>query len=463
MSHAFRDGLGGAAALGGVLLLASTATGQSGTELFLVDFEGFAEETEVDDEYAALGVTFSTIGDPAAPPIIAVEGAPPIGFASPSGDDTPMPDGIAGLTDALVDGDFTIGRNFAIEFDPPVTSVRFFVVDIDGTESYTARAFAGAVEVDSVTRTAGQTGTGDGVSTEFFLASDGITSVTLEVPAITGFAIDFLSFTRPCEGSACGSIVEVAQESAPGAGDFDANVLGTLLSYPTTATAAGFYAYGVPEGSSWNGQSLIPVADRSHLLLADTADGLSLAIVHDRAIPDDPDGGMAEMRVEVFGDADGLIRTVEDDPVPTEPPGSYVGDPGDTLFTAVQAWGACCTDGYVLSDLESEWSMLVSFTEVDGNGGTPPIMGMIEWVAYSGDGSEIPLALAVDRRVRLRRLAFSCPEDCAEPPDGVVDVSDLLALLAQWGQSGGACDINQDGAVDVVDLLALLAAWGPCD
>ena len=48
--------------------------------------------------------------------------------------------------------------------------------------------------------------------------------------------------------------------------------------------------------------------------------------------------------------------------------------------------------------------------------------------------------------------------------DGVVDVSDLLALISNWGScpGGSICtgDINGDGAVDVSDLLMLLANWG---
>ena len=56
-----------------------------------------------------------------------------------------------------------------------------------------------------------------------------------------------------------------------------------------------------------------------------------------------------------------------------------------------------------------------------------------------------------------------CPADCADGGDGFVNVTDLLALLAQWGQSG-SCDMADggDGTVNVTDLLALLAAWGPC-
>lgn len=48
--------------------------------------------------------------------------------------------------------------------------------------------------------------------------------------------------------------------------------------------------------------------------------------------------------------------------------------------------------------------------------------------------------------------------------DGVVDVSDLLILLAAWGDcpSSDPCpaELNGDDAVDVADLLILLANWG---
>jgi hypothetical protein len=46
--------------------------------------------------------------------------------------------------------------------------------------------------------------------------------------------------------------------------------------------------------------------------------------------------------------------------------------------------------------------------------------------------------------------------------DGAVNVSDLLVLLAGWGQSGLPGDLNNDGTIDVADLLQLLGAWGPC-
>ena len=47
--------------------------------------------------------------------------------------------------------------------------------------------------------------------------------------------------------------------------------------------------------------------------------------------------------------------------------------------------------------------------------------------------------------------------------DGIVDVLDLLVVVANWGNCTGACesDMNADGTVDVLDLLVLIANWTP--
>lgn len=47
--------------------------------------------------------------------------------------------------------------------------------------------------------------------------------------------------------------------------------------------------------------------------------------------------------------------------------------------------------------------------------------------------------------------------------DSQVDVSDLLAVINNWGAGpGSAADVNGDGAVNVQDLLAVIGAWGSC-
>lgn len=62
-------------------------------------------------------------------------------------------------------------------------------------------------------------------------------------------------------------------------------------------------------------------------------------------------------------------------------------------------------------------------------------------------------------------LGDACPGDVAGGKgggDGVVNVLDLLAVIAVWGSDDAAADINGDGLVGVVDLLAVISAWGPC-
>lgn len=54
-----------------------------------------------------------------------------------------------------------------------------------------------------------------------------------------------------------------------------------------------------------------------------------------------------------------------------------------------------------------------------------------------------------------------CPGDV--DASGVVDVDDLLAVLAAWGPNPGhPADQDGDDVVSVNDFLIALAGWGPC-
>ena len=44
----------------------------------------------------------------------------------------------------------------------------------------------------------------------------------------------------------------------------------------------------------------------------------------------------------------------------------------------------------------------------------------------------------------------------------IVFVADLLAVIADWGQSGSPADMDLSGIVDVADLLIVIANWGEC-
>jgi hypothetical protein len=46
--------------------------------------------------------------------------------------------------------------------------------------------------------------------------------------------------------------------------------------------------------------------------------------------------------------------------------------------------------------------------------------------------------------------------------DGSVSAADLSALLAAWGGTNAAADLDDSGSVGARDLAILLAAWGGC-
>jgi hypothetical protein len=57
------------------------------------------------------------------------------------------------------------------------------------------------------------------------------------------------------------------------------------------------------------------------------------------------------------------------------------------------------------------------------------------------------------------------PLPCPWDLDGnqLVGITELLAVLSQWGTDpGGPPDFDGDGSVGINDLLELLGAWGPC-
>ena len=185
--------------------------------------------------------------------------------------------------------------------------------------------------------------------------------------------------------------VSVSQESAPGAGDFGANPLGTIESFSTAGTLAAFYSYASQQFT--NTGSVALTANQSHLFLVDASDGLGLFVVHDDGITL---GGNAETQVDLLG-GDTATFLVQDDPGEA----GYT-DTG-TVFTANQNWTQGFTDGYVIGSLDGAWTVDIQFTDVPVPG--PIINGLNTWAALSSDGmggqTEIALSLVEDRRVRL--------------------------------------------------------------
>jgi hypothetical protein len=118
-------------------------------------------------------------------------------------------------------------------------------------------------------------------------------------------------------------------------------------------------------------------------------------------------------------------------------------------------------------DLEEGWISIV--------GASDPACWFWWGSASSGDGTSLrdetngegiqtepyDRAVCMVGPITGRCCYDGCPWDCGDPPDGVVNVVDFLALLGQWNQLGVSCDFDHDG-VTVVDFLTLLSHWGAC-
>jgi hypothetical protein len=194
------------------------------------------------------------------------------------------------------------------------------------------------------------------------------------------------------------AVYRVAQESAPGVGDFDSNVLGSIAAFSTPLSAAEYYGYGNSGGTnlpnSFNGSAPPLTANRSHWFLLDASDGLSLTVVHNAKNA----GGVtswAGMQLDLTGDPNGAQYLVLDDPED-----QYL-DTGPNLFTTGQGWGGPFTDGVVVGSLEGNWTMYGQFREAPA--GAAPL-GLDSWAAYSADGSIVSLQLDLLRRVRIDQI-----------------------------------------------------------
>jgi len=206
-------------------------------------------------------------------------------------------------------------------------------------------------------------------------------------------------------GNASAVTIRVSQESAPGAGDFDANVLGLIDSYDTALGIAGFYQYNVPNAASYNGElngGPIPISSLTQGFFVNAADGLHYVVVHDN--PNDGSGGSTQMTTTLLGGAGGgTVFSVEDDPAE----GSAISDvAGDRVFDTFHNWLDCCTDGYAIGALVGDVTLYASFDALP--------TGISSWQSTGSTTANIAMVLTPGRRVRY---------DISVPEPGV------LALL----------------------------------
>jgi len=143
---------------------------------------------------------------------------------------------------------------------------------------------------------------------------------------------------------------------------------------------------------------------------------------------------------------------------------------------------------YITGNSDGSDRLLVEATDGSGVWTTVAVhdtSGGTQWRSHSISGQELAnagLAFTADMQFRFTAnddgdqniveagldgftiARFGCDDaivgDIAAP-FGVVDVFDLLELLANWGADGPGADIAEpNDVVDVFDLLALLANWG---
>ena len=110
---------------------------------------------------------------------------------------------------------------------------------------------------------------------------------------------------------------------------------------------------------------------------------------------------------------------------------------------------ACNGDG----DGCGGYSSNTSFTVTQGNDYLIRVGGWNSSSAGSGQ-------LFIDGPGEPCDTAPPCIGDIDE--DGTVGVTDLLAIVGMWGETGGAGDIDESGTVGVGDLLMAIDAWGDC-
>ncbi len=451
-----------------VAAVATFASAQQHT--YVIDFEEFPEDEKITDQYSGLGVWFSTVNDSARPPIIAKEGNPRRAFSTSGANDTPMSSGSAGLTDPVLN-DYAAPSDLQMVFNPPVTRVQTYAIDIDSSDTFTLRAFYQGVQVGVGSVNSGSTGAGDGKSVLVSVSAANIDRVVIEPRSTSGntmgWAMDFLVFTRSCQVEVCPpALVRVSQESAAGVGDFDSHILGYTGYFLTGTDAKSIYAYDVPDDSSYNGPLFTPVKNRSHILLATTTDAgvlgheVSLFVVNDEPYSNANGGGRAEMKVQTTGDCAFNAFAVKDDPTADDASDVYTGAPGDCTFTVRQNYSAENSDGFAIRGLDVDGSVYLSFTNVDNNASTLSFKDLDSWAVHSPDGSDIMLDLKEDRRVRLD-LVPPCIADFDR--SGFVDLDDYTLFVAVFTDGGELADVDRSGFVDTDDFTFFVLAFeGGC-
>jgi len=82
------------------------------------------------------------------------------------------------------------------------------------------------------------------------------------------------------------------------------------------------------------------------------------------------------------------------------------------------------------------------------------IQGLDEWVAYSGDNTQLPLVLEVDRPIRIQPIDDA---DCNQ--DGLLNILDFVCFQALFAAGDPDADCNDDGLFNILDFTCFQQAF----
>jgi hypothetical protein len=195
--------------------------------------------------------------------------------------------------------------------------------------------------------------------------------------------------------------IRVSQESAPGAGDFDSNILGIISSFDAGAqTPAEVYNY---TGSAYHGTVVPGVSDTQQTFFVVTSSGLALFNIYD--VAGDSTGGNAFLLANIVNSS--VTAPVRDDINETVVSG------GGTTVTGTYTWLAGYTDGAAVVPLTGNtWAVFAQ------NSAAPTGIGA--WNAV-GVNQTISLFQDTGRRVRF---------DIVPEPGAIILLSGGLLGLA---------------------------------
>jgi hypothetical protein len=180
--------------------------------------------------------------------------------------------------------------------------------------------------------------------------------------------------------------IRVSQETSPGAGDFDRNVLGFIEALNTDGSAASFYRY---EYRRYGNTAPVLTSKTSHLFFVNGSDGVALFVVHNSPNRNESSSSPVaaiRARFELSGGTASILQSDDRD--------EATSSGGGTVFTTRMLYPASNTDGMVVGTLPVGFTILGQFTE-------PPRGLEGGWLVISADGTVFPLQMVPGQRVRL--------------------------------------------------------------